>query len=120
MDGKKHPACINVPKTIPRSPGHDREWFDAMKQGKPELAYSRFEIAGYLTESILLGCIALRVGVGKTHGMGRQEHEVHQPARGRPVRQPQEPQGLGSVIQTRSWKYLRSAGPVAQAPFFSS
>lgn len=65
VDGKKHEACINVPKTIPRSPGHDKEWFDAMKEGKPELAYSRFEIAGYLTESILLGCIALRVGVGK-------------------------------------------------------
>ncbi|MBI5386889.1 MAG: Gfo/Idh/MocA family oxidoreductase [Verrucomicrobia bacterium] len=65
VDGKKHEACLNVPKTIPRSPGHDKEWFDAMKEGKPELAYSRFEIAGYLTESILLGCIALRVGVGK-------------------------------------------------------
>ena len=65
VDGKKHPAAIDVPQTIPRSPGHDKEWFEAMKQGKPELAYSRFEIAGYLTESILLGCIALRVGVGK-------------------------------------------------------
>ena len=65
VDGKKHPACVDVPKTIPRSPGHDREWFNAMKEGKPELAYSRFEIAGYLTESILLGCIALRVGVGR-------------------------------------------------------
>lgn len=64
-DGKTHPACKEIPQTIPRSPGHDKEWFDAMKQGKPELAYSRFEIAGYLTESILLGCIALRVGVGK-------------------------------------------------------
>jgi len=65
VDGNKHEACQAVPKTIPRSPGHDREWFNAMKEGKPELAYSRFEIAGYLTESILLGCIALRVGVGK-------------------------------------------------------
>jgi hypothetical protein len=65
VDGKQHPACLEVPKTIPRSPGHDREWFNAMKEGKPELAYSRFEIAGYLTESILLGCIALRVGVGR-------------------------------------------------------
>ena len=65
VDGNRHEACMAVPKTIPRSPGHDKEWFDAMAQGKPELAYSRFEIAGYLTESILLGCIALRVGVGK-------------------------------------------------------
>lgn len=65
VDGKKHEACLAVPKTIPRSSGHDKEWFNAMEQGKPELAYSRFEIAGYLTESILLGCIALRVGEGK-------------------------------------------------------
>lgn len=65
VDGKKHPSAVNIPQTIPRSPGHDREWFNAMKEGKPELAYSRFEIAGYLTECILLGCIALRVGVGK-------------------------------------------------------
>jgi hypothetical protein len=39
------------------------EWFDMMKGGAP--AYSNFDIAAYLTEIILLGCIALRVGVGK-------------------------------------------------------
>jgi hypothetical protein len=49
-------------QTIPRSPGHNQEWFDMMKDGTP--AYSNFEIAGYLTEIILLGCIALRVGEG--------------------------------------------------------
>jgi|WetSurMetagenome_2_1015567.scaffolds.fasta_scaffold56282_2 predicted dehydrogenase len=68
-DGKdvdeEHDAIKDVPKTIPRSPGHDREWFDAMKAGKPELAYSNFDIAAYLTEIILLGCIALRVGEGR-------------------------------------------------------
>ena len=35
-----------------------------MKQGKPQLAYSNFDIAAYLTEIILLGCIALRIGPG--------------------------------------------------------
>ena len=34
-----------------------------MKQGTP--AYSNFDIAAYLTEIILLGCVALRVGVGQ-------------------------------------------------------
>ena len=34
-----------------------------MKEGTP--AYSNFDIAAYLTEIILLGCVALRVGVGK-------------------------------------------------------
>jgi predicted dehydrogenase len=65
VNGEKHDAVKAVPQSIPRSPGHDQEWFNAIKQGKPELAYSNFDIAAYLTEIILLGCIALRVGVGK-------------------------------------------------------
>ncbi len=54
-----------MPQSIPRSPGHNQEWFNAMKEGKPELAYSNFDVAAYLTEIILLGCVALRHGVGK-------------------------------------------------------
>jgi predicted dehydrogenase len=61
-NGNDHEAAKAVPQTIPRSPGHNQEWFDMMKDGTP--AYSNFEIAGYLTEIILLGCIALRVGEG--------------------------------------------------------
>ena len=61
-EGTKHEAAIAVPQTIPRSPGHNQEWFDMMKNGTP--AYSNFEIAGNLTEIILLGCIALKVGEG--------------------------------------------------------
>jgi hypothetical protein len=34
-----------------------------MRDGTP--AYSNFDIAAYLTEIILLGCIAMRVGVGR-------------------------------------------------------
>ncbi|MBK1882277.1 Gfo/Idh/MocA family oxidoreductase [Luteolibacter pohnpeiensis] len=60
--GDDHPAAKPVPVTIPRSPGHDQEWFAMMKDGTP--AYSNFEISAYLTEIILLGCIALRVGEG--------------------------------------------------------
>lgn len=62
VSGDKHEACIAVPQTIPRSPGHDQEWFAMMKGGPA--AYSNFDIAGYLTEIILLGCVALRSGVG--------------------------------------------------------
>lgn len=62
-NGMDHEACKDVPQTIPRSPGHDKEWFEAMKGGPP--AFSNFDIAAYLTEIILLGCVALRVGVGK-------------------------------------------------------
>lgn len=60
--GEEHEAVKAVPQTIPRSPGHNQEWFDMMKDGTP--AYSNFDIAAYLTEIILLGCIALRVGEG--------------------------------------------------------
>ncbi len=60
---EKHEAANAVPKTIPRSPGHNEEWFRMMRTGEP--AYSNFSIAAKLTEIILLGCVALRVGVGK-------------------------------------------------------
>ena len=66
-DGKEHEAMANIPKTIPRAPRngprHNQEWFEMMRSGTP--AYSNFDIAAYLTEIILLGCVAMRVGVGK-------------------------------------------------------
>ncbi len=62
ISGDKHEAAKGVPQSIPRSPGHMEEWFRMMRDGTP--AYSNFDIAAYLTEIILLGCIALRVGEG--------------------------------------------------------
>ncbi len=46
--------------TLPRSPGHHREWINAAKTGTP--TGSNFAFAGPMTESILLGNVALRVG----------------------------------------------------------
>ena len=43
---------------IPSSPGHEEEWILACKGGEP--AGSDFEWAGPLTETVLLGNIALR------------------------------------------------------------
>lgn len=60
--GDTHDAAKAVPQTIPRSPGHMQEWFRMMKEGTP--SYSNFDIAAYLAEVILLGCIALRMGEG--------------------------------------------------------
>ena len=57
---KDHEALIAIPESIPRSPGHYVEWIDAIKGGRS--AYSNFDIAAYLTEIILLGCVALRTG----------------------------------------------------------
>jgi predicted dehydrogenase len=69
IDGMKHPALTGIPQTIIRntlSPDTDKrhhlEWIEAIKAGKPEMCYSRFDIAAYLTEIILLGDVALRVG----------------------------------------------------------
>ena len=47
------------PKTIPRSPGIREEWIAACKTGSPTT--SNFNYAGKLTETMLLGCIALRI-----------------------------------------------------------
>jgi len=63
VPGDQHEACKAVPQTIPRSPGHVQEWFNMIRGGAP--AYSNFEIAGYLSEVILLGCVALRTGEGR-------------------------------------------------------
>jgi predicted dehydrogenase len=66
-DGKNHEAVKAIPQVIPRntfSGDSDQrqhlEWIAACKGGPP--AYSDFEVAAYLTEIILLGCVALRVG----------------------------------------------------------
>ena len=65
----KHPALAQYPERIPRNPNgknnvlaHAQEWLTAVKENKPELCYSRFEIASHLTEIMLLGCVSLRVG----------------------------------------------------------
>ena len=44
--------------TIPRSPGHHKEWIDACKGGPA--AMSNFEHAGPFTEFVLLGNVAIR------------------------------------------------------------
>lgn len=45
------------PKTLPRSPGHYREWLLACKGGEP--GGSNFDVSGPQAETILLGNIAL-------------------------------------------------------------
>jgi hypothetical protein len=74
IDSRKHEAAQKVPQTIPRTTdvfgdkakdgdlAMKLEWFAMMNGGAP--AYSNFDIAAYLTEIILLGCVALRTGVG--------------------------------------------------------
>jgi hypothetical protein len=47
-----------APKTLERSIGHYQEWIAACKGGKP--GGSNFDIAGHLSEVVLLGNIPLR------------------------------------------------------------
>ncbi len=49
------------PKSLPRSPGHYKEWIDACKAGKPEDAKSGFWYAGPFTEALLVGNLAVRL-----------------------------------------------------------
>jgi predicted dehydrogenase len=54
---------VETPKpTLPRSPGHFTEWVDAIKTGNPKKAMSNFDYAGKLTETVLLGVVALKAG----------------------------------------------------------
>lgn len=66
---RRHPAVEGIPVTLPRNPfqgdfdmKHHLEWIKAIKDNQPEYCYSRFAITAYLTEIMLLGCVALRVG----------------------------------------------------------
>ena len=68
----EHPAMAQYPERIPRNhygkPGassvfaHAQEWLVAVKENKPEICYSRFDISARLTEIMLLGCVSLRAG----------------------------------------------------------
>ncbi len=51
----------NPPGNLPRSIGHYKEWIEACKGGQP--GGSNFDWAGPLTEAVLLGNVALRLGL---------------------------------------------------------
>ena len=50
--------AAKVPKTMERSPGHYEEWVNACKGGPKPV--DCFEYAGPMTETVLLGVLALR------------------------------------------------------------
>ena len=49
------------PKTLPRSPGNEREWLDACKGAKTKPG-ANFEFSAMVTETLQLGNIAVRTG----------------------------------------------------------
>jgi predicted dehydrogenase len=56
MDSYKPP-----PKTLPRSPGNEREWLDACKGGKVRPG-GNFEFENLVTQTLLLGNVAVLTG----------------------------------------------------------
>ena len=56
----RHQAFTPPLKTLPRSIGHHEEWIQACKLGTP--TESNFGFAGPLTEAVLLGSLAIRLG----------------------------------------------------------
>jgi predicted dehydrogenase len=63
------PRRQNKPKGKEKDPGTDywmkAEWIEAIRNGKPEIALSNFDYAALLTETILLGNVAIRSGEGQ-------------------------------------------------------
>jgi predicted dehydrogenase len=61
--------AAKVDRRLPRNgkgdDGQKAEWIEAIRNGKPEIALSNFDYAAMLTETILLGNVAIRAGQGK-------------------------------------------------------
>ena len=60
---------LTKPEKLPAMEGDNdvnqkKEWVEAIKAGKPEIAYSNFDYAALLTENFLLGNVAVRTGKG--------------------------------------------------------
>ena len=81
------------PKTLPRSPGNEREWIDACKGGPP--GSSSFEYASRLTEMVLLGNVAVRAG-------------LHQAENGHPVMLNWDPAAMRVTNLPEANQYLRN------------
>ena len=109
--GPTHPSVAAIPQSIPRNPfmaaqntnslvAHHQEWIAACKGGPR--GYSDFDIAAYLTEIILLGCVAMRAG--ERTRVGRAEDEGPESPRGVSICPPELSQGMGALSQQKQEK----------------
>ncbi|MEI6676252.1 MAG: Gfo/Idh/MocA family oxidoreductase [Verrucomicrobiota bacterium] len=55
-------SFVLPPRTLPRSPGHRKEWVDACIAGKPEDAKAGFWYSAPFTEALLVGVLPIRLG----------------------------------------------------------
>ena len=95
-----------VPKTHPpiqtsdgpkRSAPHRMNWIDAIRERSKTTC--PFEYAGPLTETMLLGVVALRTGQGKRIDYDGEKREDHQRLPGQPVPPSRTAQGMGYLAQ---------------------
>lgn len=61
-EGKNFKNPERLPVNNRGDQGMKDEWVEAIKAGKPEIAYSNFDYASLLTEAFLLGNVAIRTG----------------------------------------------------------
>ena len=61
-DVSNHEATKDIPKTLPRTPSHGKEWLDACRGEGQVKTFSDFDIGGKLTEIGLAGVVGIRTG----------------------------------------------------------
>jgi predicted dehydrogenase len=76
--GEESTAAAGIPKTLPRRGGTWQEWHEACRGGEP--AGCNFDWAGPLTESVLLGNVALRSGKRLEWDPAQMRVTNHEPA----------------------------------------
>jgi hypothetical protein len=60
LDGKELTDIPEVPRTLPRSPGHQRNFLDSVRRRTP--ADSHLDYVFPMTTPVYLGCISHRLG----------------------------------------------------------
>jgi predicted dehydrogenase len=80
-EGFKKPAPLHgLPRNGKGDLGMKQEWVRAIMENKPSIAYSNFEYAGLLTETILLGNVAMRAGGKKLEWDGENLKFTNEPS----------------------------------------
>jgi predicted dehydrogenase len=74
------PPSPTLPRNGQGDLGMKEEWIRAILENKPSIAYSNFDYAGLLTETILLGNVALRAGKKKLEWDGEGLRFTNEPS----------------------------------------
>jgi len=64
LEGKQTKKLERLPTNGGGDAGQKREWVEAIKANKPQMALANFDYAAMLTEAFLLGNVAIRSGKG--------------------------------------------------------